>query len=222
MKEIRDDTAQRIVSAAGAVFAERGYRGTTIRQITMRAGVNVAAVNYYFKNKLELYTRVLREAKRSAGQIAVQEIPGPPEQQLRGFIERFVHHLLDPERPAWHGRVIAMEMSNPTAALGVIVREITGPLFRDVRELVDKVVWNSASEAELDLLTLSIFGQCVFYACGRAVVEQLGTHLGQTANRTERIAKHVYSFSMAGLKEFRRNAAAAKTRATRPRQLTLS
>src|SRR5271155_1957047 len=102
----REDTSDRIIAAAGAVFAERGFRGTTIRQITARAGVNLAAVHYHFRDKGELYVRVLREAKRRVSWIVIRDLSGTPEERLRGFIERFVHYLLDPERPSWHGRVL--------------------------------------------------------------------------------------------------------------------
>src|ERR1700677_632976 len=103
----REDTSDRIIAAAGAVFAERGFRGTTIRQITARAGVNLAAVNYHFRDKNELYIRVLTEAKQHCARIAVRELTGTPEERLRTFIERFVERLLSPERPTWQSRVIA-------------------------------------------------------------------------------------------------------------------
>src|ERR1700743_2080641 len=111
-----EDTRERIVRAAGEGFGRQGFRGTTIRQITARAGVNVAAVNYYFRDKAELYLRVLREAKSCTGRISLHDRPGTPEERLEAFIQRFVGHLLHPERPAWHGRVLALEMSNPTPA----------------------------------------------------------------------------------------------------------
>jgi AcrR family transcriptional regulator len=201
-----EETTDRLIDAAGFVFAERGFRATTIRQITARAGVNLAAVNYHFKNKSELYVRVLREAKRHLRFIVIRNLPGPPEEQLRAFIDHFIHYLLDPKRPIWHGRVLAMEMSNPTPALGIIVRELTAPIYRDVRALVGKVV-GRATPAELDLFTLSIFGQCIFYASCRPVVEQLSPDLSRTPDRIGRIASHIGTFSVAALQNYRRASA---------------
>jgi AcrR family transcriptional regulator len=213
----REDTSDRIIAAAGSVFAERGYRGTTIRQITARARVNVAAVNYHFRDKGELYIRVLSEAKRTAALINIHELPGDPEQQLHGFIERFVRHLLNPERPAWHSRVIVMEMANPSPALGVIIREITEPLYLGVRTLIAKLTGPATTEAQLDLLTLSVIGQCVFYASCRPVVEQLARHLSRSPDRIASIADHISAFSLAGLNYFRASSTTKHTNGARPR-----
>ena len=197
-------TSDRIIAAAGAVFAEQGFRNTTIRQITARAGVNVAAVNYHFQDKNELYVRVLREAKKHVAWIRLGELPGSPETRLRTFIRTFVTSLLNPERPSWHGRVLGMEMANPTPALNIVIRELTAPLYRDVSALIDEMVEGKASPAKLDLFTVTVIGQCVFYACSRPIVERLALDLGKEPDRTSQIAEHVAEVSLCALRAFRR------------------
>jgi len=54
------DCRERILEAAGEIFADCGFRGATVRRICERAKVNVAAINYYFGGKEKLYTEVLR------------------------------------------------------------------------------------------------------------------------------------------------------------------
>ena len=54
-----DTTRERIADAAGEIFAERGFDGTTVRDICQRAGANIAAVNYYFGDKQRLYLEAL-------------------------------------------------------------------------------------------------------------------------------------------------------------------
>ena len=54
------DTRARLLEAAVGLFAERGFHGTGVREIALRAGVNVASANYHFGSKEELYLEVLR------------------------------------------------------------------------------------------------------------------------------------------------------------------
>ena len=67
------DTRTQILDAAERLFADRGYRGTSIRAITDLAGANLAAVGYHFGSKAELLAAVVRRvvepinAAQSAG-----------------------------------------------------------------------------------------------------------------------------------------------------------
>src|ERR1700728_1069403 len=54
------DTRTRILDAAEHLFAERGFRGTSVRAITDLAGANLAAVGYHFGSKAELLAAVIR------------------------------------------------------------------------------------------------------------------------------------------------------------------
>ena len=52
-------TKNRILDAAEALFMEHGFEATSLRAITAAAGVNLAAVNYHFGSKEELFQSVL-------------------------------------------------------------------------------------------------------------------------------------------------------------------
>jgi AcrR family transcriptional regulator len=60
-QSVRQPTKTRIVSAAEMLFLQRGYEGTSLRAITTEANVNLAAVNYHFGSKEELFTMLLTE-----------------------------------------------------------------------------------------------------------------------------------------------------------------
>lgn len=53
------ETGKRVLIAAELLFAERGYDGVSLRQITTAAGVNLAAVNYHYRDKQSLYVEIL-------------------------------------------------------------------------------------------------------------------------------------------------------------------
>ena len=69
-----DATRARLIDAAGQVFADHGFQAATIRDICTRAGANVAAVNYHFRDKAGLYLAVLRQSMSAGGQPEPREI----------------------------------------------------------------------------------------------------------------------------------------------------
>ena len=54
-------TEERIRQAATRVFLEKGFDGTTTRDIAAEAGINLALLNYYFRNKQKLFDLVFKE-----------------------------------------------------------------------------------------------------------------------------------------------------------------
>ena len=54
-------TKTRILEVARVLFAERGFEGTSIREIAKAAEVNVASVNYHFAGKENLFLEILRQ-----------------------------------------------------------------------------------------------------------------------------------------------------------------
>lgn len=50
-------TEQRIRDTACQVFLEKGFKGTTIREVASRAVVNIALVNYRLRSKQKLFQR---------------------------------------------------------------------------------------------------------------------------------------------------------------------
>jgi len=66
-----DETAKKILTVATKLFAERGYKGVSVREILQSADVgNIGAISYYFGDKRELYLEILREHFKNAHKIA--------------------------------------------------------------------------------------------------------------------------------------------------------
>ncbi len=54
------DTKEKILKVATQLFAAHGFAGTSVRELALEAEVNIAAINYHFQNKENLYREVLR------------------------------------------------------------------------------------------------------------------------------------------------------------------
>ena len=87
-----EETRDKLMIAAGEVFAEVGYQAATTREICARAGANIAAVNYHFGDKLGLYTEMLKDAVLQGENRMVDSTSTAktPEEALRQFISRDV------------------------------------------------------------------------------------------------------------------------------------
>lgn len=203
MKE-RVSTRHRIVAAAGEVFAEHGFRSATVRQITERAGVNIAAVNYHFRDKAELYAQVLQQAHGASayvGRLTATQEGIEPAQRLRTFIGTFLHYLLDPARPSWHLRVRARELAEPTPALDQLVDETVRPMSAALCDIVRALTGPELPRMELLMLAQSVLGQCLFYSQCGAVIQRV--HPGFRVDRPEdieRLADHVTNFSLPAIR----------------------
>src|ERR1700722_11304464 len=199
-----DLTRDKLIEAAGQVFAERGYRAATIREICRRAGANVAAVNYTFGDKLGLYTEVLRHsvrASKTAALTAALDASRTPEEMIRGVIRARLMSLCKEERPDWHIRLVMHEFSHPTPAMGRVVDEGMRPVYDRVRKAVGEII-GLPPDHETTLLSVnSIVGQILFYTFSRPVLSHLQPELKLTPKKLDRIANHSADFSLAFLKK---------------------
>jgi TetR/AcrR family transcriptional regulator, regulator of cefoperazone and chloramphenicol sensitivity len=204
------ETQHALLQAAGEVFAEHGYRDTTVREICQRAGANVAAVNYHFGDKEHLYLEVLRHSQTQAMQKYPPDMGtkpnAPAEQRLRAYIRSFLFRILEVGPTAWHGKLMVMEMINPTRALDTLVEErfrsMTDQLLKIVRDLLGP----GAPPERVQFCAGSVVSQCLFYHHCRSIILRLYPGLRFDPPTIERLADHITQFSLAALKNFARRA----------------
>jgi len=203
-RNVADLTRDRLLDAAGHVFAERGYRDATIREICRRAGANVAAVNYTFGDKMALYTEVLRHSMRAAQTAALSaalDTSLSPEDTIRGVIRARLMSFCHDARPDWHVRLVMHEFSQPTPAMARVVEEGVRPVYQRMLKAVGEILGLPADHKTTRLSVNSIIGQVIFYTFSRPVLSRLQPELKLTPNQLERIADHIADFSLAYLKK---------------------
>ena len=214
----RDDTRDRLLDTAGQVFAETGFQAAKIRDICARAGVNLAAVNYHFGDKLGLYKEVLRHAACAVGSVAAFNpvlAGATPEAKLRLFVHGLLSHMYGADRPAWPVRLMTHELAQPTPAFPGVVDQIIRPRHDAIRALVGSIIGRPADDRTTRLCTQSVMGQIIIYAHGREVLKHLWPDLKFTPETLDEIAGHIAAFSYAALKSFGRHAPRPKRAARR-------
>jgi AcrR family transcriptional regulator len=212
-----DDTKARLIEAAGEVFAEYGFRSATVREICRRAGANVAAVNYHFRDKEGLYVAVLEHSLQSARRRYPPDLGlrdgATPEEKLRAFIRSLLLRILGEGVPAWHGKLMAREMSDPTEALEQVVKSSVRPLHMYLVSILSELLTDTEpTEAEesdaIFLCATSIIGQCMQHFTGRRIVAALRPKSFNPAD-IDQIADHITRFSLGGIQALRTQGSAS-------------
>ncbi len=199
-----DLTRDKLIDAAGQVFAERGYRSATIREICRRAGANVAAVNYTFGDKMSLYTEVLRHSVRAAQTPAMRaalDAGRSPEDVIRGVVRARLQSLCREARPDWHLRLVMHEFTHPTPAMARVVDEGIRPVYERLRKAVGEIAGLPPDHETTRLSVNSIVGQILFYTFSQPVLSRLQPELKLTPSQLDRIADHITDFSLSYLEK---------------------
>ena len=192
---------ERIVAASGLVFAAAGFEQASVREISLKARVNVASINYYFGSKEGLYREVLLAAHR---QLLEQEPPpapaAEPELALREWILfclRFV--LLKRSAHPVLGRLMAHEMRQPTAALGELVKLVIKPIFENLVRIVEAMAGDFLDKGQREMAAHQIVAMCVHFDHSRVVIGQLGLAVPETEEGIARLAGSIADMAVRGL-----------------------
>lgn len=197
------DPRERLLAAAGQQFAEHGFESATIRDICLAAGVNVAAVNYYFGDKKRLYIESVKHAHESR----MKQVPlpaSPPDQssadRLHDFIDNLLERMLGFGRPRWQTQLMLREMLQPTEACREVVEDYIRPHFDMLVSILGDLSHSHRSAADLRRIAIGVFGQCFLYrAAGECVGMLVPAEEMEVFHTPSQLADHIVHFTCAAL-----------------------
>ncbi len=142
---MQDLTRERLLDAAEAVFADVGFNNASLRVITTRAKVNLAAVNYHFGSKQTLIQEVFRRRlvplnrERASRLEALRRAGGL---NLEARLEAFIAPSLKPTEAAPAGEVRFIRLLGRThAAASAPLREFVHSLYTDVLKVFEEALF---------------------------------------------------------------------------------
>ena len=200
------ETRARLLEEGRRLFASKGFRRVTVREICTAAGANVAAINYHFGDKLGLYREVLDDAiavmqettehARKAGE------GGTSEQRLRAFIRTFLQRLGQARNP-WIHDMMTHEMAEPSDALDEVVRRVIVPRIDFMRELVADILELKTGDDRVLRCVLSVQAQ-LHAAMANPVSKRLVPGFSADPEALDRLAQHIADFSIGGIRSLRK------------------
>ena len=195
-------TKDRILHAAEDLFAQQGFASTSLRQVTSRADVNIAAVNYHFGSKDNLINEVFRRRmdemstqRIAALQQAIDTAPGKLEPILAAFVEPALAMAQDRHGGGAFIRVIARAYAESNAGLRKFLSDQYGHVPRAFAKAIHACV-PELSKEEL-YRRLDFLSGALTYAMADFGLIKRPTGVSDATHR-QRAAKALIRFAVAG------------------------
>ena len=201
-----DPTKERILDTAEVLFAQKGYRAVSVREITSTAECNLAAVNYHFGNKENLYLEVFRSrwvpravrVRESFSKALASRTSLSVRTVVRALAQAFVEGPLSDEERLRHSQLMTREMTQPTKAFEFVAQQVIEPFFKDVGEKLSSALSDEIGQEQMLLNIFSIFAMVLYFNFARVAVSRVTGHQYDTAFRAK-LVEQITQFSLKGL-----------------------
>lgn len=201
---IRQDglaTRNQLLEAAGEIFAEQGYAKATSKEICERANANVAAVNYHFGGKDQLYAAVLQEAHARIVSIeamaAAAQSRVDPKQKLRMFMTLIAEQAAKRDRGGWELRVLGREVLSGSPFMATLMEKQIAPKAALLRSILGELMRLPADHPAVSRTVISLMGPfLMMLIIDRALQKKVAPHLETDA---ETLTEHMVTYALAGI-----------------------
>jgi len=199
-------TRDRLLNEAEDLFAQRGYHAVSVREITKAAASNLAAVNYHFGNKQNLYLEVFRSRwlprasriQQSFRQSLQKDASPTPKMVVQSLARAFLEGPMSTDERTRHLKLISGELAQPTEAFDLVVEQVFRPLFGNLLEDLRKAMPDSIDEKQMVLNVFSILSMVLYFNFARPLITRfVGGRQGDDLET--RLVDHIVQFSLNGV-----------------------
>jgi len=203
------DTRQRLLDAAVSIFAERGYRKTTVRDICDAADANVAAVNYHFGNKEALYNAAFDHARARSNETNPYVIMDKdrnfhasesPERRLYLFIRTMLEHQFRNGEPTELTQLMSHEMMQPTQALDHLIEVSVKRVYAGLTQIILDLLPPNFDKERARFLAMTVSAQCHFHHLALPMIQRLDPEQSYTPDALDKLAHNIHQFTLAAIR----------------------
>lgn len=198
------DKRQRLLEAAGEVFAQRGYKAATILEISKRANANIASVNYHFRDKESLYREVFRYAMSQA-QSRYLAYPfdvseGRPAQRFRQELRRYLKTNFSADREPWQAMIFFREMIEPTDVFQTLLEEILKPYQQFLESLVREVAGPQVDEHSIRFSAFATLAISSYFHSVEQYIKKIYPEERFSGESSDELADLITRFVLGGIR----------------------
>lgn len=194
-------TKQRILVAATDLFADKGFKKTTVREICQAARANVAAVHYHFGDKGGLYEAALSYA------LEIQPLVSYPDgstgaEKLKLWIDHTIGNCLG-HPPAHMSRLMTLEMKEPSPYFRVLAETMIAPKMDDLQRCIEEIVVHPLPQDRLMMLAVSIVSQILIFDHSKSAVSLFMPDFDYGPQSLRKLSDHVLNVSLGMLENLK-------------------
>ncbi len=204
-RKTKQTTRQRLLEAAGQVFAEKGFDRTTGKEICELTGINAAAVNYYFVGIDGLYSAVIQEARSrlvpTTALLAAVAGKADARAKLEAVIKLGIDAMTSPAASSWVLRVLGREIIAPSPALEVFLLGEEMPIRMHVfKSIVSELMGLPEDHPAVTQGCFIVAGPFVMLLVyDRRMLQQVFPALSFTPDDVPTITRRLVQFVLGGL-----------------------
>ncbi|MHC5059483.1 MAG: TetR/AcrR family transcriptional regulator [Planctomycetota bacterium] len=194
---------EKLLDVAEVLFCEKGFDGTSVRDLTTAARCNVAAVNYHFGGKDNLYVEMFRRQMQRMFQRhgeLIDSIAENPEATLedliRGAITEPLKAIENKEKSAAVMKLLVREVLNQHVRRD----EVIGDLKKEFLLVFCKAIMRLCPGLDIEPATLCMFSldalivhPILFYEIYMETIPQINA---------DRVIEHIVNFASAGIRTY--------------------
>lgn len=196
-------TRQLILDTAGELFADYGMKGTSIKMIADQSKQNIAAANYHFGSKKNLYIDTIKHVVEKLSEnsdLSQAKINGKNfEAELEKFVKSRAKLLLSGANPPWYGSLIVRALQEAPKN----VQEMALEFFRPEVEFLEnmaKAVKAKIKPIEAKMWAYTVISQIIFYVFARRMILLAIGKKSYSADFIDEVANHIVHSGKVALK----------------------
>ncbi len=190
-----EKTRAKIIEAAGQLFAERGFKGVTVRDIVKKADTHLSALNYHFRTKDALYREVVLEACRQASispEDQEQLSALDPEKALYLLINVSLKSYRDHNASNWQNVLLTKECWEPSPVFGEIIEVYFKPATDFISRIVGKTVDKPADDHQVRFSVIALLGLMDTFGLYGHLVDAVAPGLSDHLRKRNLLAKQLF------------------------------
>ena len=174
----------KLIAAGLKIYSEVGYEGASTRRLAATAGVNIAAIPYYFGGKEGLYLAVIDhivdyyQKNLGAGLLRIrQALHDPkttPEERsalLDAYMRLLVHSILRESKESFQiSRIYIREQLDPTSAFNRLYEGFVRDMRQTLEALVAAILEMDVHSSQVKLISETLLGQVAIFKSSRVTV----------------------------------------------------